>query len=92
MRKARVTRRRSYGCNDWLVQVFDVDSEERHRRWFGRADTHAEAMLLAQLLADPHEYISQAEQRARAEGHKAGVLQEYFRVPGVPNTDRKENQ
>lgn len=51
-----------------------------------------EAMFLAQLLADPALYISQAEQRAWAEGHKAGVLQEYFRVPGVPNSYREEDQ
>lgn len=92
MRKARVTRRRLYGCNDWLVQVFDVDSEERHQRWFGRADTHAEAMFLAQLLADPHEYIRAAQERAWHGGKSVGRIQEYFKIPGPTSPYQKEDQ
>lgn len=89
MRKAVV--RKSQVHVRWNIEVrqpaYDGWSDLEAIAW---ADTHAEAMFLAQLLADPGRYIRQAERRAWAEGHKAGVLQEYFRVPGVPNTYREE--
>lgn len=89
----RVVVRKSQVHARWNVEV----KQPGHAGWPGLeviawADTHAEAMFLAQLLANPERYIRQAEQRARAEGHKAGVLQEYFRMPGVPNTPSGEIQ
>lgn len=85
MRKARVQWHRE-------ASAWGVESSSKSDYALYWADTWDEAMFLAQLLADPARYIRQAEQRAWAEGHKVGVLQEYFRVPGVPNTYREENQ
>ena len=91
MRKAKVWKSTVHGR--WTVEVKQPGSPW----WPGLealawVDTHMEAMFLAQLLADPERYIRQAEQRAWADGHKAGALQEYFRVPGVRNTYREEDQ
>lgn len=91
MSKAKVWKSTVHGR--WNVEV----KQPGHAGWPGLealawADTHTEAMFLAQLLADPERYIRQAEQRAWAEGHKAGVLQEYFRAPGVRNTPSGETQ
>lgn len=86
MRRAELSK----GSDHWLVTVMD-DGVPVSWGWYD-VPTHAEAMSLAQLLVDPARYIRQAEQRAWAEGHKAGVLQEYFRVPGVPNTPNGETQ
>ena len=54
--------------------------------------THAEAMFLAQLLADPHEYIRAAQERAWHGGKSVGRLQEYFRIPAPTSPYRKEDQ
>lgn len=89
MRKAKVWR--AWG-EPLLLRPWYVDLGEARQGSGIWCATHTEAMFLAQLLADPERYIRQAEQRAWAEGHKVGVLQEYFRVPGVPNTYREEDQ
>lgn len=65
MRKVRV---RKDFTGVWRVQVGDL--------WFSgsayaRCATHAEAMFLAQLLADPHEYIRAAQERAWHGGLRA---------------------
>ena len=64
MRKSRVTQWSRF-TKTWLVQT--PQGNLIVRGW-------DEAMFLAQLLADPERYIRQAEQRAWADGHKAGVL------------------
>lgn len=54
--------------------------------------THAEAMFLAQLLADPHEYLRAAQERAWHGGKSVGRLQEYFKIPAPTSPYRGEDQ
>lgn len=56
------------------------------------SDTWDEAMFLAQLLADPHEYIRAAQERAWHGGKSVGRLQEYFKIPGPTSPYQKEDQ
>lgn len=59
---------------------------------YAQCATHAEAMFLAQLLADPHEYLRAAQERAWHGGKSVGRLQEYFKIPGPTSPYRKEDQ
>lgn len=59
---------------------------------YGYVATHAEAMFLAQLLADPHEYLRAAQEKAWHGGQSVGRLQEYFAIPGPASPYRKEDQ
>lgn len=51
-----------------------------------------EALFLAQLLADPHEYIRAAQERAWHGGKSVGRIQEYFKIPGPISPYREETQ
>ena len=57
--------------------------------------THAEAMFLAQLLADPHEYIRAAREAAYREGNCVGTKRGFVLAHGIaedepPNPYRKD--
>lgn len=85
MYKAQVYKRSN---GTWVVGL-------RHPTKFPQAltsDTWDEAMFLAQLLADPHEYIRAAQERAWHGGKAVGCLQEYFKIPGPTSPYRKEDQ
>ena len=91
MRKVRVWKTKLSGT--WYVQVvtplpnglFNIETQVK-------CPTHAEAMFLAQLLADPHEYIRAAQERAWHGGKSVGCLQEYFKIPGPTSPYQKEDQ
>lgn len=87
MRKARVWKDDFTGS--WRVQsgslLLDPDSVA------ARCATHAEAMFLAQLLVDPHEYIRAAQERAWHGGKSVGRIQEYFAIPAPTSRYRKED-
>ena len=78
----------------WRVQsgslLLDPDSVA------ARCPTHAEAMFLAQLLADPHEYIRAAREAAYREGNCVGTKRGFVLAHGIaedeaPNPYRKED-
>lgn len=58
MRKAQVWKE---FAGLWRVQIGDLLLPDSV---VARCATHAEAMFLAQLLADPHEYLRAAQERA----------------------------
>lgn len=84
MRKVRVWKEFT---GSWRVQsgslLLDPDSVA------ARCATHAEAMFLAQLLADPHEYLRAAQERAWHGGKSVGRIQEYFKIP-APSSPYRE--
>lgn len=82
MRKVRVNQWSRF-TETWLVQT--PQGNLIVRGW-------DEAMFLAQLLADPHEYIRAAQERAWHGGKSVGRLQEYFKIPGPTSPYRKEDQ
>lgn len=86
MRKAQVWKE---FAGLWRVQIGDLLFPDSV---VARCATHAEAMFLAQLLADPHEYIRAAQERAWHGGKSVGRLQEYFKIPGPTSPYQKEDQ
>lgn len=88
MRKVTVRK----GVCEWHVLAKDPEgSSVLDVEIAARADTWEEAMFLAQLLADPHEYIRAAQERAWHGGKSVGRIQEYFKIPGPINPYRKED-
>lgn len=88
MRKATVRK----GARKWSVLVKDPeDSSVLDVKIAAWVDTHAEALFLAQLLADPHEYIRAAQERAWHGGKSVGRIQEYFTIPGPISPYREED-
>ena len=81
MRKSRVTQWSRF-TETWLVQTPQ-----------GNLIVHGwgEAMFLAQLLADPHEYIRAAQERAWHGGKSVGRIQEYFKIPAPSSPYREED-
>lgn len=93
MRKARVWRREPASLG-WSASVADYNwvGKAVNVIAFANADTWSEAMFLAQLLADPHEYIRAAQESAWHGGKSVGRIQEYFKIPGPISPYRKEDQ
>lgn len=92
MRKAKVWR--AWG-EPLLLRPWYVDLGEARQGSGIWCATHAEAMFLAQLLADPHEYIRAAQERAWEAGFDGGEKDAFshqtFNEPCIPNPYRKED-
>lgn len=81
MHKSRVTQWSRF-TETWLVQT--PQGNLVVRGW-------DEALFLAQLLADPHEYLRAAQERAWHGGKSVGRIQEYFKIPGPISPYREED-